>query len=179
MAEVGGSILASTTRGDLWLKDLASGRVLGIRDLFGRLPLAVAPSPDGRFLAIAGGEPEIRVWDVAGAADLDPIGDGTGAVRALAFSPGGTELAVGEGMPQGRRGVVTLWEWPGRRRLATLDIHQAGVNALAFSPDGSRLAAVDPAGELIIWDVAAGSLRRGWRLMRRRSPRWRPRPTAA
>jgi WD40 repeat protein len=158
LACAGGSLLTSTTRGDVWLKDLAAGRLLCLRDASEGFLRSAAPSPDGRFLAIADNRPEVRIWEAERGTELEPLGDGTGTVCAIAFSPDGTMLAVGKVMPPDRRGTVTVWEWPGRRSLATVQTRRACINVLAFSPDGSRLVAADPAGELTIWDPAAGEL---------------------
>jgi WD40 repeat protein len=76
----------------------------------------IAFSPDGRFLASAGeGQRprghafgEIRILDAATGSEVATIIDNTSwGVTALAFSPGGTELAAGNG-----DGIVRFWKVP-------------------------------------------------------------------
>jgi WD40 repeat protein len=80
----------------------------------------IAFSPDGRFLASAGeGQRrrggafgEIRIWDAATGVEVATIiDDSSWGVTALAFSPGGTELASGNG-----DGVVRFWKVPPARQ---------------------------------------------------------------
>src|SRR5579871_2422960 len=85
---------------------------------------------------------------------------GLGEAYALAWSPDGTQLAVG-----GRRGIVVLtlqgeiaWqhgEGEGKR-----------VYALAWSPDGHRLADGDYMGDVRVRDASTGA-----QLLRTRLPR--------
>jgi WD40 repeat protein len=76
-------------------------------------------------------------------------------VKAVAFSPDGTRLAIGSSMK------VSLWNlrtgdniW--KRRIGLLK--RSFVNAVAFSPDGTRLAtgSSDPPYPARIWDAATG-----------------------
>lgn len=124
---------------------------------------ATAVSPDGR-LAAAGIANRITLFDVATRApvarlvDADlpqPAGGGPraaahlDAVRALAFSPDGTQLA------SGAMRSVTIWKrsddgpggepvWRPERRIGSVEQAEPFVSrvpALAFSPDGKLLAA--------------------------------------
>jgi len=76
-----------------------------------------ALGPDGRHAAAGGADGAVFVWEVATGAvvrELRPPGSASGgpppAIQALAWSPQGTPLAVGD-----RAGGVTLWAPAGER----------------------------------------------------------------
>ncbi|MCD9878431.1 nSTAND1 domain-containing NTPase [Streptomyces guryensis] len=118
---------------------------------------SLALRPDGRLLADSGDEytalPSGRVRRHA-------LADGR-QVTALAFSPDGTRLAVGDST-----GHVTLWDGALRHRLGLLTgtsdttpgSEAEAVGALAFSPDGSTLAVGGQYGTLRLWDTAGQQL---------------------
>jgi WD40 repeat protein len=115
---------------------------------FGR---AVAFSPDGRTLAVAGRH-RISLWNLDRQARTvlatPEVPFGTDAV---AFAPDGRTLAVGAG------DRVVLWDLASRTRRASLLLPtgMAGnLGPLAFSPDGGVLAAVADGEILLAWDVA-------------------------
>ncbi|MEU0458200.1 hypothetical protein ABZ322_35690, partial [Streptomyces sp. NPDC006129] len=113
----------------------------------------LALRPDGRLLADSADQyAELPSGRVSGRA----LADGR-QITALAFSPDGTRLAVGDAT-----GHVTLWDGDLRHRMGILtgtsDTVSRGlpeeVGALAFSPDGSTLAVGGRHGTLRLWDTA-------------------------
>jgi WD40 repeat protein len=152
-----GRYLASATMaGEVWLKDLATGQSL--RFLHGPWSCArsLTFSPDGGVLAVAGIESAVGLWDLATGAELAPIPVEGRGHKHLAFAPNGTLLAVSGRGGQPEAGIVTLWDWPERRRRAVLAGHVSSVRTLAFSRDSSSLVSVDSQGVTTLWDVASG-----------------------
>jgi WD40 repeat protein len=144
----GDKLASSTLSNDVWLMDdargvrtvLPRGRMDAVRSL--------AFSTDGRFLAIGGPGPVVRLVDTFSASDLGELEpDGGNSASQVAISPDGRYLAAGGGS-----GTVTIWERHGRRRLGALAGRDA-ITALGFAPDGSTLAVGDETGRVRLWAV--------------------------
>lgn len=118
-------------------------------------------SPDGRILAIADSNGNTYLWNAATRRQVavltDPHAtdpDSTIGVNAVAFSPGGATLAVGDDLQ------TTIWDLATHRVAATLTDPSAGseedggvVNAVAIGSQGT-LAVGDGNGDVYLWDVA-------------------------
>lgn len=115
--------------------------------------LAVAASPNGRWLCTGNQDASIHIWRTRDAAELTMSGY-PGKVSRLAFDDSGRWLAA-DGAPE-----VTVWDFAGKgpegsepRMLAAHDT----VTALAWRPGGSATLATGGAeGTVAIWDAAAG-----------------------
>lgn len=92
----------------------------------------------------------LQIWDVTAKTMLRERSEWTGAISAVAFSPGadGRLLAAGNDL-----GTVELWNVRSGQKLATLP---AGgpVGSLSFSRDGAYLAA-DGGGSALVWELGA------------------------
>lgn len=133
--------------GRVRVADTATGEVLFELPVGALRVTAVAYSPDGAQLTVAGGFP------ASGALTYD-ANDGSvlaslahpGTVTALAYAPDNSLLAAG-----GDDGTVTLWL--AGEQLASLEVND-WVTAVAFSPIAPVLVAARQDGIMTIWDVS-------------------------
>ncbi len=68
--------------------------------------------------------------------------------QALAFSPDGTLLAIGE-----ENGALTLWNLELHLQLTSLPGKGSCLRAIYINPEATRIAGADETGLLTIWDV--------------------------
>jgi serine/threonine protein kinase/WD40 repeat protein len=113
----------------------------------------VAFSGDGRFLATAGDDGRLILWEASGGGMVREIETSLGGMASVAFSPNNLLLAAGSW-----NGVVGLWQIEDGQLLRALEGHGDGARDVAFSPDGTLLASASEDATLKIWSVKDGSL---------------------
>src|SRR5581483_8575043 len=120
-------------------------------------------SPDGAWLAAAGGKPTgVWLWDTKTWQARPPReGNDTPVVSAISFSPDGEWVAGSS-----NTGALQLVEVRTGTVLSTLRGHLKLAQATAFSPDGQRLASAGVDQTIRVWDLRALAPRpvapRGW-----------------
>jgi WD40 repeat protein len=174
-----GKTLATANAGQIRLWDVEAN---ALRRAWTTPPvrfLAIAFSGDGKFLATAGEDNVVKLWDpqtgqaratIAGnplpvppgkAQRLRQVGQGPvplagnpGPCRSLAFSPDSKLLALGGGAGSDLR----VWDAAGQQLQTTLKGPKVEITAVAFAP-GGKLAGGYSDGSIRLWDLASGQAR--------------------
>lgn len=116
--------------------------------------LALAFSPSGKFLATAGEDNAVRLWDVPDGIEIQTIAAHAGDVRAVVFDPDGDIFATGSWDK-----TVKIWKTSDCSLLGEAERHSGPVNCLAFSPDGKLLYSASDDGTVHLLDPADCSLK--------------------
>jgi len=114
----------------------------------------LAAGDDGTWLASAGDDHTVRVWNREDGSVRAVLRGHTGSVRALVVSPDGSWLASA-----GHERSVRLHHLRGGSLPTSLLGHTGWVRALAAGPDGSWLASAGADHAVRIWSIPSGSLR--------------------
>ena len=124
------------------------------RVLTGHADTVTAVAPARSWLACAGLDGTVRIWDVATGREQAVLDAHTGSVWAVAVAPDGSWLASGSD-----DWTVRIWDVATGRQRAVLEGHANAVRAVAVAPDGSWLASGGFDKTVRIWDVATGRQR--------------------
>ncbi|HSH01488.1 MAG TPA: protein kinase [Anaerolineae bacterium] len=91
----------------------------------------------------------VNIWDLDSGEIIHQITGATSPLRALALSPNGRYLAVGD-----RNGIIQLIDLDTQTPLgAPLTAHAGAMQELVFSPDNTTLASAAQDNNIIFWDV--------------------------
>ncbi|MBK5292974.1 MAG: WD40 repeat domain-containing protein [Acidobacteriia bacterium] len=116
---------------------------------------AVAFSPDGKWLAAAGGKPakqgEVKIWNVVERSVAFTLQGHDDCIYAAVFSPDGKTLATAS-----YDKLIKLWDTATGQQVRTLKDHIDAIYALAFTPDGRRLISGAADRSIKVWNPATG-----------------------
>jgi RNA polymerase sigma factor (sigma-70 family) len=119
-----------------------------------RLVSTVAFSPDGKILASAGGDGQIKLWDVARGQSLRALSGHGADVKGVAFFPDGKILAS-----TSPDTTLKFWDVNTGKETASIQAHSGGAEGLAISPDGQTIATGGYGGLVKLWEAATGKER--------------------
>ncbi len=129
---------------------------------------AVRWSPDGKFIASAGGDGSVQVWDASIGTHVFSHNGHQGTINTLAWSPLNAVLDPEQSWRIASAGAdttVQLWNVvrkdDGEELLPQTDVfsyrgHADEVHVVAWSSDGSRIASAGAGTTVQVWDVATG-----------------------
>jgi WD40 repeat protein len=169
----GQALAVGGLNGSVHVWEVATGRELRSWAMPGSAVYAVAFSPDGGRLAAGTGtiywsfddpaRSAVYVWDAATGREIHRLAGHRQRVTAVAFRPGGRELASADGTwffrsprPAGP-GAIRLWDVDTGQLLRALAGHTGPVAGLAWDPGGGRLASAGWDGAALVFDADAGA----------------------
>jgi WD40 repeat protein len=112
-------------------------------------------SPDGRWLASAGADNTVRIWNSKSGKSERTLTGHTAGVYSVNFSPDGRLLASA-----GADNTVRIWNAETATLLRTLSGHTDAVRSVNFSPDGRLLASASQDNTVRLWDAETATLLR-------------------
>jgi len=101
-------------------------------------------SNDGRFLATAGGDRLVKIWELATQSEIARIEAHSPQVLTVAFNADGTQLVTGGADQQ-----LKVWDVQTRDQIMLLGKHTAGISGVAWATTVPALFAATDAGGLL------------------------------
>jgi WD40 repeat protein len=117
--------------------------------------LAVAFSPDGKWLATGSRDRTVKIWDMANGHEAASYTGHQRYVRAVAFSPDSKWVASAGGDRD-----IRLWDPQSGKDVRTLKGTGNYITAMVISPDGKYVFAAGDDRTLQIYDTATGTIKR-------------------
>ncbi|MBI5693231.1 MAG: protein kinase [Verrucomicrobia bacterium] len=153
----GGEIFAASGT-SLEILSARTGSLLHTMPEYRNTDTVCAFAPDGRWLATAGRDKTITLWDATTWRIRGTLRGHEDTVRSLAFSPDSRQLVSG-GFMKDR--TLRWWNVADLREIAVLRDATSSVEHLAFAPDGSLLFASTFA-EILLIDPQQRTMRERW-----------------
>lgn len=148
----GESIFSLMKNGWIWIWDVDSGHLAKSLSLHSSDILALDLAAGRTFLAAAGADRNVWLWNLTEGDSLKALRRGSeghhACVKSLAFSPGSNFLASG-----GVDGSLLIWSPETATLVKQLSQQHSEVTSLAWSTDGKRLASGTGNGMITIWNT--------------------------
>jgi len=122
----------------------------------------VAWSPDSRYIASAGRDKTVLVWDAVAGSVVYAYHGHIDEIWHLAWSPDSRFIAS-----TGADKMVQVWEATTGYSAPVYGDHRGEVYALAWSPDGRSIASAGDDRTVHVWNVAKGTAELIYRLHRK------------
>jgi hypothetical protein len=119
--------------------------------------LAADISDDNRWIALAGPQKMVRVYNTLTGELKWEQKKHTDWIYSLRFSPDGLLLATAD-----RAAGLVIWETATGRLYADLQGHKGEIRSLAWRPDSSAVITASLDGTLKIWDMNESKLVKSW-----------------
>jgi serine/threonine protein kinase/WD40 repeat protein len=114
-------------------------------------PRSVALSPDGRFLAVLGTTPTVRIWDLKTGESRSRTTESGGAVGCLAYQPDGRLLFA-----QHAEGGTHVWDLANPDTVPVKRFSAPDTAFAVLSDDGQWLFTVDSSHVGNVWQMSTG-----------------------
>jgi len=105
-------------------------------------------SPSKRWLASAGYDKTVRIWDPRNGELIKVLGGHTDWISSVAFTADSERLVT-----SGKDGVAILWDTSTWKQLGVFKGHKQWVNTVKLSPDNRLLATASDDRTVRIWSL--------------------------
>ncbi|HLE45632.1 MAG TPA: S8 family serine peptidase [Thermoplasmata archaeon] len=117
--------------------------------------VALAWSPDARWLASGGRDHQVIVWNTTSWTPQTILNGHHGRIASVAWNGASTRLAVGyDDIGSRTQYAVDVWQAPAWTLDRSYTIHSGAVNDLTFNPAGTRIATASADGTAKVYDLA-------------------------
>jgi eukaryotic-like serine/threonine-protein kinase len=145
----GGRLISCSRKGRVILRHPSRPEVDRSFSVANGLIQALAISPDGTLLAIAGDD--VLLWDLVAGSERTRVKTGAGRANGVAFSRDGGNLAAACWV------AVQVWETRGWTLRESFDRQRSVMESVSFSPDDRILAWVGHDGIIHLKDRVSGA----------------------
>ncbi len=130
------------------IKRIAAGTPLSIYNGHSSEVRSIAWSPDGNYVATAGNDETVQIWNPSNARRVSLCSGHSASVYAVHWASESSYLATASADK-----TVMLWTSGAGRRAFTYRAHTGAVYATAWSPDGQRLVSAGADRIVRLWDA--------------------------